>query len=296
MYNIDFHADDYAISPNNSKRIIELISAGRLDSFSIIANMGCFEECMTLLREAWPGFSKKPLISVHINLIDGFFLSGNHADSIQNNSWGRLFIRSLIPLPGRKRLKQSLTDEICAQIKAVNDAVSSLTDDNGQPVRLRLDSHVHTHMIPLVFDSMTDALKRLNLLDKTDYIRNSAEPLKMFFSTPGIRGTFPFVNVIKNIILNILSYRVSHRCRKLGISSGILWGLVMTGHMDKKRVNLLLEQMTGYASSRDLYLEILCHPGIVLKQEVRPEYGEADMMTFFSSDRDIEYDMIMNHS
>ena len=296
MYNIDFHADDYAISPNNSKRIIELVEAGRLNSFSVIANMGCFEECMALLREAWPRFSKKPLISVHINLIDGFVLSDNRADSIQSNSWESLFLRSFIAHPGRKRLKQTVTDEICAQIKAVNDAVSSLTDDDGRPIRLRLDSHVHTHMIPLVFDAMTDALKELKLLDKTDYIRNSTEPLKMFFSTCGIRGTFPFINVIKNIILNILSLRVAHRCHKLGIPTGMLWGLVMTGHMDKKRVDLLIEQMTEYASSKDLYLEILCHPGIVLNKEKRPEYGKDDMITFFSPDRDTEYDMIMNHS
>ena len=96
MYCIDYHADDYAISINNSKRMIELMQLGKLDSFSIIANMSSYEACMDLLKAAWPSLEHKPLISVHINLIDGFALADS-ANTIQKGSWGSLFINSYLP-------------------------------------------------------------------------------------------------------------------------------------------------------------------------------------------------------
>jgi len=295
MYKLDFHADDYGISINNSKRIIQLTEAKRLDSFSIIANMGCFEECMELLRNAWPKLENKPLISIHINLIDGYKLSSSVSNDIQDNSWGRLFIKSLLPGSKRKALRAELSKEIAAQIKAVYTELSSLKNDDSSPIALRLDSHVHTHMIPVVFDAMTDALEDLNLLSEVTYIRNSAEPLCMFFTTKGVKGTFSYINVIKNIILNMLSKRVSKKCLKYNISTGILWGLILSGRMDTQRIDALLPQMESYASSKDKYLEVLCHPGIVLPSENRPEYGKDDLVAFFSPNRDIEYDMIMMH-
>ena len=96
MYAIDYHADDYAISVNNSKRMLELVRTNKLDSFSIISNMGCYAECMDILKKAWPTFDNKPLLSVHLNLIDGYRLSSDDND-IQNNSWGKLFLNSFIP-------------------------------------------------------------------------------------------------------------------------------------------------------------------------------------------------------
>ena len=294
MYSIDFHADDYGISLNNSKRMIELINAGRLDSISIIPNMGCFDECMALLRDNWDGFPVKPLISVHINLIDGFMLSSEDKSTILNNTWGKLFIRSFSVF-GRKRFKEQLCAEIEAQIKTVCDATADLTDDKGSYIQLRLDSHVHTHMIPIVFDSMIEALRNSAALSKVSYIRNSTEPLKPFFANADIRGTYPAVNVIKNLILNILGRRVAGKCDQLGIQTGMLWGLIMSGCMDRERVDILLPRISSIAQKKDEYLEILCHPGIVLADEKRPEYGPDDLTAFFSQDRDKEYDMIMSH-
>jgi len=295
MYGIDYHADDYGISINNSKRIIELIEAEKLDSISIIANMGCFDECMRLLCERWDTFNKKPLIAVHINLIDGYRMSAKKNGEIIKGSWGKLFVKSYIPGPQRIILKHQLAEEIKAQIGAVYAYTKHLLDNQGNQVGLRLDSHVHTHMIPIVFDSMIQAADDLHILGKISYIRNSKEPLMMFWTTRGIVGTFPMVNVIKNIILNILGQRVRKKLDELDIPTGMLWGLILSGKMDHERITILLPKMQKYAQNCNEYLEILCHPGIVLEGEKRPEYGPEDMETFFSSNRDIEYDMVMRH-
>lgn len=293
MYSIDYHADDYAISINNSKRMIELMKSGKLNSFSIIANMGCYEDCMALLKEAWPTLKTKPLISIHLNLIDGFWLS-SISNELIHNSWGKLFIASCMPLHGKKLLSEELTKELACQIKRVYDDTRSLTNDEGNPVELRLDSHVHTHMIPIVFDSMIEALKQLNLLTEVKYVRNSVEPLRMFLNTEGIKGTCPKINAIKNVILNILGASVRKKLIIHNIPTGMLWGLMMSGKMDHERVSILLPKMKEHAKSKDLYLEILCHPGIVLPSEKRPEYGPDDMEAFFSENRNIEYNMIAN--
>lgn len=291
MYRIDYHGDDYAVSPNNSKRMLELIEMGKLNSISIIANMSYFDECMSMLIDKWDSFKIKPLISVHINLIDGLALSkgpvnanGNNS-AIIANSWMDLFKVSLIHNKKYKELRLALTAEIKCQIKRVMDKLPS-------DLPLRLDSHVHTHMIPIVFDATMDAVKELGMENRLEFVRNSKEPLLMFLTTPGITCTFPLVNMIKNVILNVLGWRVAKKLRTKHLPSAMLWGLNMSGYMDAKRVDILTPAIQKYAEKRDCYLEILCHPGIALESESLPEYGPDDLKCFFSKDRDIEYEMI----
>lgn len=281
---LDFHGDDYAISLNNSNRFIELISSGKLDSFSIISNMGCYDECMNLLIEKWDSFEHRPAVSVHINLIDGFWLSKPGVK--MNHSWGQLLVRSLMTF-GNSPFKKELTAEIAAQISAVATKL-------GDRCELRIDSHVHTHMIPLVFDCTMDALDQLNI--SPEYIRVSKEPFLCFLTTKGVCGTFPVINLIKNIILRILSSRCVKILKRRNIPYGYLFGLNLSGKMDRDRVSLLLPFMEKYSSRHKVPVEVLCHPGIVLESEKREEYGPDDMSVFFSDLRNVEYDMIANRS
>ena len=294
MYGIDFHADDYAASVENSKRILALALAGRIDSFSVITNMGCFEFCMELLRNVWNSLPQKPLLSVHINLIDGFWLSAPEHGRLLKNSWAGLFFRGLIPGPRRNDLQATLSAEIKAQILAFLEQTKDLEDDQGSPLALRIDSHVHTHMIPFVFDALTDVLDHLNLSKQVRFIRCSSEPLFMFLLTPGVVGTISPINLAKNLILNLLSHSVRKKLLRTKIDTGRIFGLAMTGEMDLKRVQLLLPKMEHYAREKNVYLEILSHPGRVLTEEIAPEYGLDDQKTFPSPKRDIEYRMLMD--
>lgn len=285
MFKIDYHADDYAVSLNASKRILELVEAGKLDSISIIPNMSCYRECMDYLNEKWDSLPQKPLVSIHIDLVDGLSLSGEYRAS----TWGKLFLRSYIPGIKRRTLKEKLVAEIKEQIKCV-------TEDLPKGVGLRLDSHMHTHMIPIVFDAMFEAVDELGMGSEIDFVRISKEPLAMFLNTEGIKGTFPLVNVVKNVILNILSGRCIRKLEKRSISYGYLWGLVMSGKMDKKRIDILAPKMIDYMKNLDMYLEVLCHPGIVLPEEDLKEYGVDDRNFLFSKNRDIEYEAAKNRT
>ena len=294
MYCIDFHADDYAASVENSKRILELIRAGRVDSISILTNMGCYKECMKLLKEAWPSLKKKPLLSLHINLIDGHWLSARRgSEHIIHNSWEKIFLHSAIPGGKKKKLKKAFSAEIAAQLSAFRDETAKLTDDEGKALPLRIDSHVHTHMIPLVYDSLMEALERSGLKDEVRFIRCSTEPLAMFLFTPGITGTITPINLFKNITLHFLSHTIRKKLGKLDIETGRLFGVAMTGHMDETRVAKLLPKMEKYAKKKDCRLEILSHPGRV-SEKPRPEYGPDDIKAFYSADRDLEYTMLIS--
>ena len=293
MYGIDFHADDYAVSMENSKRILTLAQEGRINSFSVIPNMGCFESCMDLLRNAWDRFPQKPLLSVHINLIDGFWLSVPEHGHLLRNSWFGFFFRSFIPGFSRRSLQAALSAEIEAQIQAFLKQTESLRDNQNNPLPLRIDSHVHTHMIPLVFNALMDVLDHRDLRKQVRFIRCSTEPLFMFLLTPGIIGTISPINLAKNLILNLLSHSVRKKLQRIKIDTGRIFGQAMTGETDLRRVQLLLPKMERYAREKDVYLEILSHPGRVLAEEIVPEYGPDDKKTFPSPKRDIEYHMLM---
>ncbi|MCR5250874.1 MAG: ChbG/HpnK family deacetylase [Lachnospiraceae bacterium] len=293
MYRIDFHADDYAASPDNSRRILELLLAGKVDSISILPNMGCYEECMKMLRENWERFPKKPLLSVHLNLIDGYWLSSGKSKRCIRNSWERLFLYSLVPGPKRKQLKLSYSRELAEQLSRIRRDTKDLKDDEQRPVAFRIDSHVHTHMIPLVFEALEEALAQTQLRAGTSFIRCSTEPLAMFLFTPGIAGTIRPLNLVKNIVLHVLSHGIRNKLEKEGIQTGRIFGVAMTGRMDSRRVGLLMNKMRKYARKKDAHLEILCHPGRVSDNEKCEEYGPDDTVAFVSDDRDLEYEMLM---
>ena len=127
---IDIHADDYALTPNTSKDMIECMKAGKLNSISIVPNTKYFSECMDMLYEAIPSMPFLTLMSVHIDLVEGSSLTGTSDEisiyknedgrTLLNLSWGKLFALSY--LIGRKnRIYKCLEDEIAAQIKAASD-------------------------------------------------------------------------------------------------------------------------------------------------------------------------------
>lgn len=175
---IDIHADDFGESVHASRDILECLKDGKLNSISVLANMSCFEECVRLYREAQEEFPWQPAISVHVNLMEGSCLSDpkDLPDLVDEKghfqiSWEKLFFVSY--LPSRNRFKKQLKKEIELQIKAVTGVFSEL---NLQ--ELRIDSHQHTHMIPVVAEALFEVLEEQGW--KASYIRDAKEPFLYF--------------------------------------------------------------------------------------------------------------------
>ena len=290
---IDIHADDYGESLHCSGDILDCLKAGKLDSISILSNMSCFEECVKLYREAEQDFTKAPKLSVHVNIMDGPCLAdpGELPDLVDKHghfcvSWMKLFFHSY--LPGRKRLKDELKKEMQLQIEKVQSAFPEIT-------RLRIDSHQHTHMIPVAAKALFEVLEENGW--ETEYIRNSREPLFPFLKAGSLYQTYRPINFVKNVILSYCALLLEGRFQKNRYEPMYLWGLVMSGHMDKKRVNKLLPSMLRKAEKKGRTLEILFHPGQVLKEELTGEFSQTEAIEFYvSEDRNVEKDAVMGLS
>ncbi|MDO4294449.1 MAG: ChbG/HpnK family deacetylase [Eubacteriales bacterium] len=283
---IDIHADDFGESLHASLDILDCLREGCLDSISVLANMSCFADCVEHYRRAEGEFPQKPLISVHINLMEGSCLAGpGELPDLTDEkghfciSWEKLFFRSW--LPGQRALKEQLKKEILLQIRAVTEAFPELGG------KLRLDSHQHTHMIPVVARALFEVLEENGWT--AVYIRDAREPLWPFLREVSLYRTYRPVNFVKNILLNYCSVLLQGRLRRADIAPMYLWGLVMSGHMDEERVRKLLPAMERRALGAGRRLEILFHPGHVLPEEISEEFSQADAIAFHvSPDREVE--------
>lgn len=305
MYRLDIHADDYALTRHTSEDMLACMQAGKLDSISIVPNMSCFQECMELLRKAIPTLPFLPVMSVHLDFVEGNCLAGANevpllakADSnLIGLSWGGLFKLSYLP---RKRIeaKAQLKKEIKAQINTVQKEIDDcikLARGNNIPCAqkgLRIDSHQHAHMIPVVWEALTEVIEEEKY--DVEYIRNSKEVLGAFVSEVPLWITYRPINFVKNRLLALYSSKVDRYAKECSLESMYLWGLIMSGHMDYERIDRLFPKVAAKAKKDGRVLEILFHPGITLPEEVTAEMGEEAARDFYLlPDRHVEKEAVM---
>ncbi len=291
---IDIHADDYALSINTSKDMLELMKKGVLDSISIVPNMSCYEECMEMLKEEIKSLPFLPLCSVHLNFVEGIELSKSIGGrtSLVGDSWGSLWIASYNPFK-RKDKKNGIKNELTEQVNKCWSSIKECIDiaeRSGIPYKqkkIRLDSHQHTHHIPIVWDALTEAIADNGY--EVEYIRNSKEPLRPFLSEASLLRTYRKVNIIKNLILNFYSHKIDSYERRFGRQCMYLWGLIMSGRMDWRRIEKLVGSVADRAASDGRILEILFHPGLMKREELNEEVPiKAAEGFYLSADRTVE--------
>lgn len=296
----DIHADDYALTLNTSKDMLECMRAGRLDSISIVPNMSCFEACMELFYEEIPKLPFLPLMSVHLDFVEGRSLAGREAvpdllkpgSDLMGLGWGGLFSASYLP-GKRKKIKTQLKREIKAQLARVQKAIEkcmAIAKEAGVSCGqrgLRIDSHQHAHMIPVVWEAVSEVISEEGY--ETEYIRNSKEVLGVFLTEVSLYKTYRPINFVKNRLLALYSHRADRYCKAHGMERMYLWGLVMSGRMDKGRIQKLYGKMKEKAEKDGRTLEILFHPGLTLPEEVTPEIArEAADDFYLRKDRHVE--------
>lgn len=302
----DIHADDYALTLNTSRDMLACMQAGKLNSISIVPNMSCFQECMALFYEEIPKLPFLPLLSVHLDFVEGRSLAGKKAapdltkadSDLMGLGWGGLFLASY--LPGKRgRIKAQLKCEIKAQIARVQPAVKKcieLAAGVGIPCKqkgLRIDSHQHAHMIPVVWEAILEVVSEEGY--DLEYIRNSKEVLGVFLTDASLYRTYRPVNFIKNRLLSLYSHKVDRFCKARGMEQMYLWGLVMSGRMDRERVEKLYPKMRRKAKRDGRTLEILFHPGLTLPEEVTPEIAKEAVEDFYlREDRHVEREAVLS--
>ena len=304
MPKVDIHADDYALTVNTSKDMLSCMQKGELDSISILSNMSCFWECMDLLYQAIPNLPFLPKMSVHLDFVEGYGLTGGgnasllveSDDNLLRLSWGKLFLMSYLPWK-RREAKGQLKREIKMQIETAQAAISraiKTAREHGIPCaqkNLRIDSHQHAHMIPVVWEALTEVIEEEHY--KVEYIRNSKEMLGVFLSKISLWKTYRPVNFVKNILLSLYSHKVDHYAKTHNLDQMYIWGLVMSGHMDYDRIVRLHPGITAKAEIDHRALELIFHPGRMLPEEVSGEVDEKAAKDFYmQKNRHVEMDAV----
>ena len=287
---LDFHADDFAVSLSSSQDIRILGEKGAVDSISIIPNMGAFGSSVPLL-ESFPQGIKR---SVHLNFMEGKSCLSRglvpdlvDADGCFKVSWGSLLLSSFNPAK-RGKIKKQLSAEIVAQVEKC--IAAGLAD----PSALRLDSHQHTHMIPLVQDALFDAVDRLEGQGrKVVFIRNAEDPIFPYFHSFKTLKGFSFSNMLKCIILDCFSLRLKGKLKDKNLPIGYLCGVFYSGHMDQIRLEAALPFFEKLAAGKNRRVEVLFHPGSVRQEEITPDFIKPGFVRFhLSKDRHIEFDSV----
>ena len=304
MPKVDIHADDYALTVNTSKDMLSCMQKGALDSISILSNMSCFRDCMDLLYQAIPNLPFLPKMSVHLDFVEGYGLTGGgnasllveSDDNLLRLSWGKLFLMSYLPWK-RREAKGQLKREIKMQIETAQAAISraiKTAGEHGIPCaqkNLRIDSHQHAHMIPVVWEALTEVIEEEHY--KVEYIRNSKEMLGVFLSKISLWKTYRPVNFVKNILLSLYSHKVDHYAKTHNLDQMYIWGLVMSGHMDYDRIVRLHPGITAKAEIDHRVLELIFHPGRMLPEEVSGEVDEKAAKDFYmQKNRHVEMDAV----
>lgn len=305
MPEIDVHADDYALTVHTSEDILDCIKEGKLDSISIVVNMSCFKECMELLFEAIPGLPFLPCMSIHLDFIEGNSLAGaeeiplltKRTDKLSGVSWGDLFLFSYHPMKYTEA-KRQLKKEIKAQIEAGRQEIShcmELAQKAGIPCTqqgIRLDSHQHAHMIPIVWKALTEVIEEEKY--RVEYIRNSKEVLWPFIADVSLWKTYRPINFVKNRLLSFYSHKADRYAGRHDMPKMYMWGLVMSGRMDYDRIVRLYPAMKAKAEKENRVLEFCIHPGLSFPEEITEEIGEKAAEDFYlRSDRQIEKRTVM---
>lgn len=284
-----FHADDYGLSYNVSNDILALAAKGLLDSISIIPNMGCFKTCMEMLHDNPSKQIRQLALSIHINLMEGHCCASPtkvpllvDSNGYFKLSWSFLFMISYHPLL-RRQYRAQLAFEINAQIKQFLKQMPS-------GYRLRIDSHQHTHLTPVVWDALCDVVKKKNY--DCEFIRIPIEPVIPYFKVPSLYLSYGLLAFPKNIALHFCAIHAYNHPIIPQKNRFSLWGIIMGGHMDSKRVLKLLPHFKKYGQADDV-LCLLFHPGTLLPDEFSPEYNNPCFRKAeSSSNRNLEYESI----
>ena len=142
------HADDCGLSPGITDGIVRCHDQGWLQRTSVVANGAGWEHAVAALKRR-PALS----VAVHLNLFEGTPLSPLSDVDLLVDAHGR-FDRSFVGLwvaeltGGRAaRLRRQIRLELRRQIERFRQAF----EDRGP---LTVDSHVHYHLLPPVFDEL----------------------------------------------------------------------------------------------------------------------------------------------
>lgn len=281
---IYFCADDYGISACGNSRIINCLENGVLNKVSVLPN-GEITDFKKRLSNS------DVTLSLHINLVEGCPLSNPSDVNLLISDTGHfkysfvgLFFLSLSPK--RKEFEKQVYTEIQNQIKFWKKAM-------GENTSISIDSHQHTHMIPLIFETLMRVIRDEDL--SVSSVRIPAEPILPYIFTPSLYFEYNPTGLIKQWLLKILAFINRKELKKLKIKSAYFMGIMFSGKLNEARIKKILSFYLKLAEKNNRDIEIVFHPGYVKSGEKLIDGSRQDFSKFYySSWRNTEYNTLLN--
>lgn len=247
---------------------------GLLNSLSMFANSPHFDECADLLENKLKQASttnttgntsstnsKYLHIGLHINLVEGHCVADPHDVPLLVDKNG-MFCLGFIGLlknsnsKNRAELQRQIEVEIDAQLAKITSRFEQMRN------ALRIDSHQHTHAIPVVFDALLASIDRSGC--NLEYMRIPVERLAPFAS-PSIFKRIRPVNLAKRALLGHLWKQniKAHPDVPYVDPTAAFCGVLFSGEMSASNVEASFSRLVADANTRNIDLELLFHPGIV---------------------------------
>lgn len=250
------HADDFGITEQQAQDILLLCDTnnheGTLNSISILANSPFFESIACTLKPAIK--SGKLEISLHINLVEGQPCAPANEIPLLLNKRGTFkhdFIGLLLHSFGS--IKTSFYSQIVKECTAQIERYLEVFPE--QQHSLSIDSHQHTHAIPLIFNALLEALSDCNCT--LSRIRIPTEDISLYKKC-GLQKEIPWQNRLKIKLINNLCRNIQQKIPS-NCTIPLFCGIGFSGEMFKVTGNLIdALEMKATTLNRDA--ELLFHP------------------------------------
>lgn len=278
-----FHADDFGVTADQSRRILACHREGVLNSVSVMPNTDAIGESLKLLDEEDPSGTGIRRV-LHLNFVEGRPLAGAGNVPLLVDQTG-LFDKSFVQYlkwnytkrgEGRRALASQLKMEIAAQLRAV-------TADHDYRITA-IDSHQHYHMIPIIFDSLMEVLAGEEFEHLCiRQIRIPVDPAACLLHNAQMRRGAPKINWAKWCILKLYAGRNRKILRQRGIDTPVFFGIFYTCEMTKEVVEALLPAYKAYADGKGGGLELMFHPGNLTAEYELLDARRKELAAFYMS-------------
>lgn len=230
------NADDFGLTEYHNKAVSEGYKAGILTSASLCVNTEAFYEAANEIIPKCSGLG----IGIHLNIMEGRCLTPCHLLTDNHKYFNRGYLY-LVKNQNKKEFLNQIEDEFRAQIEKCLKYVEKVD---------HIDSHVHTHAIPTIFDITCKLAKEYNI----KYIRTQYE--KTYIIPSKFLNSKFFINLIKIRLLQHYTNRNKKTVEFYGLNTNdCIIGIGYTGMMDAEAI---LEGLKAAENSQ--ITEALIHP------------------------------------
>jgi predicted glycoside hydrolase/deacetylase ChbG (UPF0249 family) len=246
-------ADDFGMSKNINKGIIELLKNKIINATSCMPNMPVFIDGIKELKKiSNPSID----IGIHLNLSEGTPLT--QAQSISKNNKFLPLLKLLIKSKLRIINYNSVYNELKAQIERFITQWGQLPDF--------IDGHQHVHHFPIIRKAVINLYKDFDMYKKQTYIRSTYKMDKS-----GFKSLIIYRSGAKKFKLLLDENGIAHNSSFAGIYA-----------LDDKNADFRNVILKAYTEIKDGGI-IMCHPAIDIDINDPIAHSRVKEFNYFNS-------------